>query len=336
MGIHQHLAEFAGLPVEQWTGQPLRPGLCYRITLTQEEAESSQPRRVPAVPKPGFFSRLFGRGDAPPPPGPEPLTWTGKFERFLAQPGVNQVEGLIVGDWNEAAQCDSAFVIAAIADARTRLAGLKAVFLGDITMEECEISWIQQANVSPLIQALPRLEYFGVRGGESLRVEPLRHDHLRHLVIQTGGLDAAVVEGICRSQLPALEHLELWLGTDYYGANVEIRHLQPILEGKVFPQLRYLGLSNSDKQDEIAAAVAGAPVLGSLRTLDLSKGTLTDAGAGALEQSQAIHRLEKLDLHYHYLSEAKMKALAALGIPVDVSERQVPEEEDYRYVAVGE
>lgn len=334
MSIQEHLTEFAGRPVEEWTGQSVRPGVCYRITLSQEEAEGARPAK-PAPAKPGFFSRLFGQG-APPAALPEAPTWTSKFEEFLAQPGVNKVEGLVVGDWNEAAQCDPAFIVAAMVDAKAELAGLKAIFLGDIVMEECEISWIQQTNISPLIQAFPALESFGVRGGEALAIEPLRHEQLRQLIIQTGGLDADVVQGLCRSQLPALEHLELWLGTEQYGANVEIRHLQPILDGKLFPKLRHLALSNSHKQDEIAAAIAVAPVLNGLRVLDLSKGTLTDAGASALERSPAIRKLEKLDLHYHYLSEAKTKEMAALGIPVDVSDRQEPEEENYRYVAVSE
>lgn len=43
--------------------------------------------------------------------------------------------------------------------------------------------------------------------------------------------------------------------------------LQPILDGKRLPALRPLGLGNSPIQDNIAAAVASAPVVTRLRTL---------------------------------------------------------------------
>ena len=38
-----------------------------------------------------------------------------------------------------------------------RLPALEALFLGDITFEQQEISWIQQSDISPLFLAFPRL-----------------------------------------------------------------------------------------------------------------------------------------------------------------------------------
>jgi hypothetical protein len=89
----------------------------------------------------------------------------------------------------------------------------------------------------------------------------------------------------------------------------------------------------------VAAVLAHAPVLEQIRVLDLSLGTLSDEGAAALLASPAVRQLEKLDLHHHYCSEETMAALQGLGIEVDVSERQEPQNwgnGDHRFVAVGE
>ncbi len=58
-----------------------------------------------------------------------------------------------------------------------------------------------------------------MRGGTDLAFPPVRHTALETLVVETGGLGAEVVRGIVGSDLPALENLELWLGTDEYGGD---------------------------------------------------------------------------------------------------------------------
>ena len=88
-----------------------------------------------------------------------------------------------------------------------------------------------------------------------------------------------------------------------------------------------------------ALRVAGAPVLERLRVLDLSLGTLGDDGAAALLASPLVAQLDKLDIHHHYCSDEMMARLQAIGIEVDVSEREQEEEWDgerHRYVAVSE
>ena len=56
----------------------------------------------------------------------------------------------------------------ALINARGRLTGLRGLFLGDIPYEDCEISWINQTDLTPLFAAFPRLEHFRSRGGEGL------------------------------------------------------------------------------------------------------------------------------------------------------------------------
>ena len=312
MTIEEHATHFAGKPVVDWdaaAGLTDPEGTIYRVGLSYDEADAGQ-------------------------------RWTDRLAQLLADPGAARLGGLVVGYWDILNQePTSAPVVEALVAARDRLPALRALFIGDIVREEHEISWIVQSDLSPLFNAYPRLEHLCVRGGEGLTLGALAHDHLRELTVQTGGLDGQVVREVAAARLPALEHLELWLGTEDYGGTATVEDLAPILAGTAFPRLRTLGLRDSAIADEIAAALAGAPLLERIRVLDLSLGTLTDAGAGALLASPALARLERLDIHHHYCSDATVARLEALGIAVDTSDPQEADEsggEVYRYVAVSE
>jgi Leucine Rich repeat len=273
---------------------------------------------------------------------------TDLLAQFLADPGSAKAPGLVIGMWEEAysGPAGAERTVAALVAARDRLPALRALFLGDITYEECEISWIQQTDVSPILAAYPALECFRVRGGAGLVLGTPRHEALRELIIESGGLDVEVVQGIAAGHLPQLEHLELWLGDSGYGATTTVEALAPILDGSRFPALKYLGLRNSEIADAIAIALSSAPVLGRLHTLDLSLGNLGDEGARALLESPAIKSLRKLDIHHHfvsmsrdYMSPGLVNALADLGIELDASdphEADVYDGEPYRYIAHSE
>lgn len=313
MSIYEHATEFAGKPVMDWTpGARLAdPAFyAYRVGLSYEESE-------------------------------EDASWGEKFNAFLAEPGAGEVEALVVGVWGDLTGplSDSGETVAALAAAADRLPSLRALFIGDIISEEHEISWIEQTDVSSLFAAYPRLEHFRVRGGTGLRLGTLRHEHLKSLVVESGGLDVSVVRDVTSSHLPSLEHLELWLGDEGYGANAEVVDLSPLFTGRLFPKLSYLGLRDSGLSDAIAAALAHAPVLERLRVLDLSLGTLGDDGAAALLSSPAAAKLELLDIHHHYCSDAMIDKLREAGIRVDSGDQQEPDkdgDESHRYVAVSE
>ncbi|OQR66062.1 cytoplasmic protein [Streptomyces maremycinicus] len=271
--------------------------------------------------------------------------WTKAFSRFCSAVDTTRVRALIVGAWQEAYDTDPSDVIEALVAARDRFPALRAVFLGDMVGEECEISWINQTDVTPLLAAFPALEELGVRGGSGLRFPAVRHSALRRLVIETGGLPAEAVRGIGASDLPELVHLDLWLGTPEYGGDSEVADLEPILSGERLPSLRHLALRNSEIQDAVAAAVASAPVVARLEVLDLSMGVLTDEGAAALLGGQPLTHLKKLDLHYHYLSESLQervrRTVETAGVEVDLDRDDAEEDSDddgtpWRYVAVGE
>jgi len=309
MTIGEHAEEFAGKPVVDWKqDKPLADAGAnvYRIAVEYDAEE----------------------------------TWTDLLARFLQDPAAADVTGIVVGTWTgDDFSEDSSRVVEALVAAREKLPKLTALFIGDITYEECEISWIHQSDVSPLFGAYPALEHFRVRGGNGLTLGVICHDRLKSLVVESGGLDASVVRDVLRSELPALEHLELWLGTDNYGANTTIADLEPLFAGELFPSLRYLGLRDSDLENEIAQAIAQLPLLERIRVLDLSLGVLGDTGAQALLDAPALAKLEKLDIHHHYCSQEMVTRLEALPIALDASEAETPDEydgEEQRYVAVGE
>ncbi|SER08843.1 hypothetical protein SAMN04487983_101126 [Streptomyces sp. yr375] len=271
--------------------------------------------------------------------------WTAAFARFCDTVDTTRVKALIVGAWAEAYEESSAAVIEALVAARDRFPALRALFLGDMVGEECEISWINQSDVTPLLAAFPELEEFGVRGGSGLVLSAVTHGALRKLVIETGGLSAAIVRAVGASDLPALVHLDLWLGTPEYGCDSEVADLAPILSGARLPSLRHLALRDSEIQDAVAGAVAAAPVVARLEVLDLSMGVLTDEGAAALLGGQPLTHLKKLDLHHHYLSEPVKErvrqTLEAAGVEVDLDRGHAQEDAEddgtvWRYIAVGE
>ncbi|MGW1770468.1 STM4015 family protein [Streptomyces sp. NPDC002104] len=269
--------------------------------------------------------------------------WPQAFARFTAAVDTRQVRALIVGGWSEAYETSSAGIVEALAAAAGEFPALRSLFIGDITSEECEISWITQSDVGPLLHAYPALEEFGVRGGSSLVFPPVKHDALRVLRIETGGLPREVVLGVAASELPALTELDLWLGTADYGGDAEVGDLEAFLSGERLPALRRLALRNSRLQNDIAAALATAPVVERLEVLDLSMGVLDDEGAEALLAGRPLTHLGKLDLHHHYISEPLRERLRAAlvphGVEVDLGHVQTPDVHAHGvdlYIAVAE
>ncbi|MFQ3563027.1 STM4015 family protein [Streptomyces gramineus] len=270
--------------------------------------------------------------------------WARTFARFSQAVDLTQVRALLVGIWPEAFVIDTdgpnTEAVDTLFAAADRLPALRSLFLGDMNREDCEISWIAHGDVTPLLRAFPQLEEFGVRGAESLQFTPTSHASLRRLVIETGGLPREVVRGVAASDFPALRELEIWFGSPTYGADTEVSDLEPILTGTRLPALRRLALRNSEIQDEIAAAVASAPVVAQLTALDLSLGTLSDEGASSLLEGRPLTHLSKLDLHHHFLSvsmaERLRRALAPHGVDVDLSGREDDKTYGYRYTAVAE
>lgn len=263
------------------------------------------------------------------------------FERFLATVDPATVTRLVIGCWGEHYEVAADVPRDLLVEAAPRLPSLKALFFGDIVMEEAEISWIQQCDLTPLLNAYPGLERLEVRGGTHLRMAPLSSTTLRALRFESGNLPAEVARAVGASDLPALETLDLWLGAAEYGGDTALSDLAGILIGDRLPALRRLGLMDSEIQDEICGAVAMAPVVARLSELDLSMGVLTDDGAEALLTGQPLTHLRTLNLEHHYMTGPMVARLRAAfpGTEVLIDDAQPNEDEDgeqWRYVAVSE
>jgi predicted DNA-binding WGR domain protein len=304
------MQNFIGQRIADFRGKPLKGKSVVRIRVSyDEDSEDGEP------------------------------DFTERLQKFLASDTATGTEGLVIGSYDlEGGTSEYAFGKELVKN-KARLPNLKALFLGDIVQEECEISWIHQDDVSPILAAFPQLEMFRVRGATNLQFSKADHKNLRALGVESGGLPAKVVGQICRAKLPNLEHLELWLGTPNYGGDCRVNDLQPILKGKAFPKLKYLGLRNSEIADDIAAVIVKSPIIDQLETLDLSLGNLSDEGANALLQLASKKNLKRLDLHHHYISKPMQKKLKELPFPVDLLDAKTVDEEDEwsgRFVAIGE
>lgn len=260
---------------------------------------------------------------------------------MLDEPGVERLEALVFGLWNEhgaAAEATPEEAIELLISRKEAAPRLRALFIGDIVAEENEISWINHGDLSALWGAFPSLEHVAVRGANGLRLGQVNHPRLHTLILQSGGLPAPVVREALTANAP-LRHLELWLGSDNYGANTAVDDFSALLAGALFPELKTLGLCNCEYADDLAEALAAAPILDRLETLDLSKSVLTDRGAQALAKSGRVGHLKKLDISHHYVSAEGVAALSAATPSLDASDPQDERAyggEIYRSVAVSE
>ncbi|MFD7499218.1 STM4015 family protein [Streptomyces sp. NPDC059832] len=277
------------------------------------------------------------------------LTFGTLWQHFVDTVDTTRVRALLIGAWWQQEYESFAPVVDLLVGHADRFPALRALFLADVVSEECEVSWLEMCDVTPVVEAFGQLEELTVRGcgeqasdGSSLGLRPVRHKSLKSLRFESGGLPSGLVRAIGASELPALERLDLWLGVTEYGGDTGVEDLAPLLSGATFPALRHLGLRNSEIQDEIAAAVASAPVVAQLETLSLSMGTLGDEGAEALLSGQPLTHLTSLDLHHHYMSDPLVDRLRDLlgpdrvNVEIDEVEYWDPEEDIDRYVAVGE
>jgi uncharacterized protein (TIGR02996 family) len=336
MAIDAKAKDFAGCPVVEYKGTILPEPAAGTMAASffsalRDDPDDTASRRA-------FADYLTEQGALPPAVAyrVEGDGTTGRLEGLLADPAVGLVRALVIGYcWGEHGG-DSSRLVAALVGARDRLLNLQALFLGDIPYHEREISWINHGEITGLFDAFPKLEHFRIRGGEGLWLTRFRHEHLRSLAFETSNLRRDVVRAVGASDLPALEYLEIWLGTSEYAADTEVGDLREILDGERLPALRHLGLRNSEIADDVAEAVAAAPVLGRLQSLDLSLGVLTDRGAEALLAAPALGKLELLDIHHHFVSDGVVERLRARVAKLDAGAAETDDGEEYRYVAHSE
>ncbi|MEU5535384.1 hypothetical protein [Streptomyces sp. NPDC020362] len=123
---------------------------------------------------------------------------------------------------------------------------LQALLLGD----EQDFTSIRQTDLTPVLERFPLLERLDVRGKHGLELRPIHHAALKILRFESCGLPSDVARAVSASDLPGLEHLDLWLGVEDSEVDVaDVADLAAILSGERLPALRSLGLENSAIQD---------------------------------------------------------------------------------------
>ena len=233
----------------------------------------------------------------------EDKSWDEALSEFLLVQDASATTHFVAGIAGEAYDDPNTdIVLKSLVKHKAALPNLQSLYLNDISSEESELSWLIAGNLTPVWEHFPNLREFIVRGypGEMGQISmPL----LERFTVECSGMNQKNLEQIFAADMPNLTHLELWLGTSDYGGETKVSDLEPLLSGKLFPKLKYLGLRNCDYADGLAQAVAGAPVLDRLDTLDMSMGTMGDEGGVALYQSDKVRALEHLDLHHHFMSD---------------------------------
>lgn len=257
---------------------------------------------------------------------------------LAADPKAKSIAAIMIGPWTYDMGLTSETIIQELSANAASFPNLRALFLGDIISEEWEVSWIENHDITPLLTAYPALELLKVRGGQGLTLQPLRHDGLRELVVEAGGLPDRVVKAIAGCTFPALERLELWLGTDEYEGTTAGLDIKQLLESAGFPKLRYLGLRNSELGAFLTAAVATGSLVQQLEELDLSLGTLEDEHLAPLEQRTSWGKLKRLDVSNNYLSDAAIAKLRKTAPVFSNVQREGDEYNGtvYRYVWLSE
>lgn len=259
--------------------------------------------------------------------GKNASTMTGDI---LADPEFPQLDEVIIGSWGGAWEEEGCQpILDGIISHAEDFSHVRHLFIGDMDYEECEVSWIVQGNYEKLWAALPNLKELTIKGATELTLGNVDHPGLEALTIICGGLPSSVLKELQNARLPRLQKLLLYIGSDCYGFDGNAETIKEFLEQSHFPALTYLGIADSEIQDELAEAVLSCKYMGQLETLDLSCGTLTDQGGQLiLDALPHFPNIRTLDLHYNYLSGEMIQKLQALPISADLSDSQEPEEYD--------
>ena len=248
---------------------------------------------------------------------------------ILEDSEFTELDELVIGSWGGPYEEDCQPVIDAIVENADRFSHITKLFVGDMDYEECEVSWIMQGDYSQVWKAMPQLKELTIKGSMDLTLGEIEHENLESLTIICGGLGTTVIKQIEKAKLPSLKKLLLYIGVEDYGFDGDAGTIKELLANSDFPNLTYLGIVDSEIQDELAQVVLECKYIHQIETLDLSCGTLTDKGGSLLlEKLPELSNIKKLDVHHHYLSDEMMHKIRKLSPEVDVSEQEEAEEWD--------
>lgn len=255
---------------------------------------------------------------------------------FLDVPLADFVDQLRFGLASYESDNDWSGTVGAVASSRLA-PQIRVLRFDDYTSDECEISWTPFGDFSDAWSRLPALEEIHIRSGAGGTLGEIRSTSLRKLVRESGGLSRAEIASLVSADCPRLEHLEIWLGAEGYGAEGTVDDVAPLFDGQRFPNLVHLGLCNAEITHHLLAPLAASPLLRRLRVLDLSKGVLMDDDVDVLlEHATAFAHLQRLDLSENLFEKRGPEIAARLpGVEVVLHDQRF-DGDDYRYAAVGE
>ena len=224
-----------------------------------------------------------------------------------------------------------------IVENKEKFAHFEGLFWGDIDFEEQEISWIEQVDLSPVLDAMPLLNNLKIKGTNNLSIGKKPRPNLKSLEIISGGLPDSVVEDILGSDLPNLEKLVLYVGVEDYGFDGDMNVFRPLFSKDRFPNLKWLGIVDAEEQNAVVEMFLESDILPQLETMDISAGVLTDEGARLLlDHVDKIKHLKFINMKYNYLSDEMKKELQkSLPMKIDVSDSQ-EYDDDYSYPMITE
>jgi len=270
------------------------------------------------------------------------VTIQDKIETYLETNNICEAKKLIIGAWEEPFDCGPEDIIKYLVENKNKFPNVESMYIGDMDSEECEVSWITQSNLAPLLDVFP-LKTLKIKGSIDLRLENANSETLEKLIIISGGLGKNLLKDIVDAKFPNLMHLELYLGVDDYGFDGDIDDIIPFMIRENFPNVKYLGLKNSEKQDEICEEIFKSNILENLEVLDMSLGTLGDKGAELiLENVGKIAHLSKLDLTYNYISDENIEKLQnkvnvlSTEVLIDRDDADYDEDDEWRYPYITE
>ncbi len=250
-------------------------------------------------------------------------------QEILNDPELKELKEIIIGCWGESYENSVQTILDELVANKEKVLHIESLYVGDMTYEECEVSWIEQGDYSKLIAALPNLKNLTIKGSNELSLKNLNHENLESLEIICGGLPKEVIQEIAISILPKIKKLNLYLGIDDYGFNGDIEDIKKLLENPYFKNLKYLGLGNSEIQDEIVEVTLNSNIISNLEVLDFSNGTLSDKGAEIIINNiDKLKGLKLLNLSYNFITDEIMEKLKKMPIEINVDE-QMENDDDY-------
>jgi hypothetical protein len=167
-----------------------------------------------------------------------------KVSAFVEENWLPLVETIIIGPWDK----ENGTIHPAknlrkcikLLSQNETLQNVTSLMIGDIPVNT-KLSWIELCEVTTLVSSLPNLQHLKIKGSSGLAFAPITHGELISLTIECVELPSKVLQGICKSNFPNLQRLELWLGSQDQEGSWQTSDLVSLVTCNKVTKLTYLG-----------------------------------------------------------------------------------------------